>query len=209
MIPRLRSLNMAITPFQSVSGIALLLLSACASTSSEIDMTSVRTDQRVAVGRITVFHNGENYTPFCELQYDDDPVPIKMGKDGLVYRKISGTEIGLATVRCNAGGWYHYKFEPVIPIHASGTENTVSYFGDVEINWDFQGGLKASQLLGPITTAIFDHGNDGKLTYTVKDNFKATVGRFHAEHGKAVNARYVKSILPPMIARLPAAATGQ
>jgi hypothetical protein len=182
----------------------VFLVSSCATVSSEIDMNSVRPDERVAVGRLTVVHNGENFTPFCEVVYDDDPVPIKLGKGGLVFRKMTGDQIGLATIRCNNGGWYHYTFSPKITIRASRAENTVSYFGDIEINWEFKGGLKASQLLGPIATAIFDQQNDGTLIYAVTDNFKATVGKFHAEHGKAVGARYVKDLIPSVATRLPA-----
>ncbi|MBS1962108.1 MAG: hypothetical protein JST04_07830 [Bdellovibrionales bacterium] len=177
-------------------GIAILIVaSGCATSRVDFRANDLKESDRVLVGRVMVTHRGDPFTKDCRVEIENGST-YQLDETGLLYLPTEGGTPKLKRILCQSTSWYHYEFTPAIPLRVGKDRSTAVYFGDVAVDWDFNGGLKLADLLGSLGRILFDSGNDGHLTFTVADNFKQTVGAFHSEYGRAANMHYAKSLLP-------------
>lgn len=163
-------------------------VTACATTKKDFRVSDVQEGERVIFGRVKISQSGLDITENCFVFFEGAS-SYRLDKTGLVYHRISTESPGIIEFRCKDISIYRFKFAKKIVIPLGKQKDMASYFGDIVVDWDFNGGLKVF--------AMFDSGNDGHLTYRAEDKFKDTSPGFHKLHGKSANMKYVKTLVLP------------
>jgi hypothetical protein len=126
----------------SFAAIALFVLSSCASPSGHLKVKKMATKDRIFAGRFLVDFNGKKAEDLkCELYVNSGLVPdIKLSADGFVFFKTTSSEFKISRIACYdqidayVAAW-HVQRLPFQAFTRSSSNEVVSYFGDVVIQW--------------------------------------------------------------------------
>lgn len=120
-------------------GVAIVV-QACTTLSSEVSLKKFASKDRLYAGKIRVNMSGDEH-PRCEiyLNYDISP-SIKLADDGVILYKTDRDSLRFRSIACfhkinnRAGAWHHRDLN-LKGIPKSESNEVVSYFGDIELNW--------------------------------------------------------------------------
>ncbi len=91
----------------------------------------------------------------------------KLTSEGLVFMKVPKGEASLRRITCKDTSMQHYNMTGAT-FRVDG--NSVTYFGDVEIEWTNRGGFKTSDMFGAIGAIISESHNDGSIKMSVRND---------------------------------------
>lgn len=149
--------------------LSLFVFVSCA-TSRKIKNETITADEGIIVGKVTVLHKGKDITDDCSLIFKNGTKSdsFKLDKTGVVALKMPKGEIALRKLVCSITAPYTNLVEGATFNHKNNTGRT--FFGNVVIDWDVDGGFKGSMLLGG-AGAGYEVGkmkSEGKISMQVK-----------------------------------------
>jgi hypothetical protein len=184
---------------------SVILVSGCASTTSKFTTDDVEQDERVIVGRVKILQFGKDITSSCAVVFEGAN-NLQLEEQGLVFHKVNADGAKIKGFVCNQTSPYHFTLDVPVDLKIAKDPKFVNYFGDVTVEWNFNGGLKLVTLLGGgLLAGLLDSGNDGELTYTVANEYKKTAAVYHKRFGKKAQSKYQVQLIPAEN-RVPAAA---
>lgn len=185
-----------------VLGLCVLLFS-CAATKSKFSIEEKETGYGRVLGILKVTHNGEEYTEFCNLQFNE--------REGELYRFSDGPElyhslpVGKNTIWgmiCNGGGFYniqHYIFDRPLQFTVK-RGNSITYIGHIEIDWKTASESKLGYMFGLIGYLFIKDDVDGFMKLSVKDKARSAFRIFNKSFPRNKLRKY-KSIVRPRFYR--------
>lgn len=151
--------------------LAILALADCSAGYKKFNPATADNEEGSFMGRIYIYNHGQDITSSCSVGFNTNNIPwISLDESGLVFDKAGAGEVTLNRILCSSGSAYHYNPDGASFNNIGG--ESVTYFGDVVINWDFEGGLKTSSILFGAIGAAFESSstnNEGILSMVVQD----------------------------------------
>jgi hypothetical protein len=172
-----------------------LNLVSCASTYKDFRTKEVSYKEGVAIGKINIKYNGIKYNKECAACFyttKGTGGPCQMLTDeGYVFIALLKGETKLGRVQCKDTSIYHYN--PIGALFTVGED--VTYFGEVNIDWENAGGFKATDMFGAIGAAISESKIYGNFKMTTQIGNLKEVVDVYQKQTKQENVKVVKSII--------------
>ena len=171
------------------------LLSGCATTYKDFRVSDVNYKEGVAIGRVNITYNQKNYNSECAVclyQTNGTGGPCqKLTEEGFVFLDILKGENSLGRVECKDTSIYHYN-----PVKAIFTQNEgVTYFGDVKIDWQNQGGFKGTDMFGLVGALISEAQTYGTFKMTVNEGNMKEVIKAYENQTKQEKVQVTKNLI--------------
>ncbi|MEN8174349.1 MAG: hypothetical protein ABFS23_01210 [Pseudomonadota bacterium] len=181
--------------------ITVLFVSSCATTSESIDVSKTSNAEGVVIGKITVTYNGVDFTEYCILSFNErESNTFAVEKDGMIIHKLPKGDSTIRELFCAKYGWdsvrYIFKNPPSFRTYGNGS---VTYIGDIEVDWRTANEIKTSGYFGLIGYAITKDDVDGILEYRVNSNLPETKAIFESLKQPKNDPDYKESIVIPKV----------
>jgi hypothetical protein len=172
-----------------------LMFVSCASTYKEFRTKEVNYKEGIAIGKINIKYNGNKYNKECAACFysiKGNGGPCQMLTDeGYVFIAVLKGETSLGRIQCKDTSVYHYN--PIGAVFNVGDD--VTYFGEVNIDWENEGGFKATDMFGAIGAAISESKIYGIFNMSVQIGKMQEVVKLFQEQTKQEKIKVVKNIM--------------
>jgi hypothetical protein len=168
--------------------LGVLLACGGSAATREFRLADVEEDEAAIAGRVHVRYNGKMSPAECSLCFNGDDC-VEANRQGFVFHHVPRGRNAFSQIRCmRDASPYHHSFNGQ-GFSARG-KGTVTYFGDLYIDWKTDGGYKTSQLYGLAGVLADEASDDGQATLAIVNRPEATLFAF---------TRHVRQELPPSV----------
>jgi hypothetical protein len=176
---------------------ASVILASCATTYKDFKLSDVNYKEGVAIGKVNIKYNGVKRNTDCAVclyhingKGNGGPCQ-KLTDEGLVFLDVLKGDTSLGRIECKDTSIYHYN-----PIGAFFTQaDDVTYFGEVNIEWQNSGGFKASDMFGLVGAAFSEAQVYGQLKMSTQVGNMSEVVKAYEAQTKQEKVKVVKSIM--------------
>ena len=161
------------------AAIPIFLFTGCATTYKDFKLERVKEGEGIAIGKINIKYNGENFNKNCDVSFGSKYGPNqKLTEEGLMFLALEKGETNISRIQCVDTSIHHYNISGATFTQDDG----VTYFGQIEIEWTNDGGLKTSDLFGLIGAAVSESKNDGSIQMKVTRGDVSEIVKAYGHH---------------------------
>lgn len=178
------------------------LFFACATSSTDLDLSRLEKEEGVFFGKITVYENDEDVTKKCYAEFTDRNesrvIYTSLDQTGRVYAKGPKQETYLSLLLCNSGGLMSTlrRIESRnLRFMNSGSSEAV-YFGDVTFKMNTKGDSVSPLVFlggGAVAGAVAAAGGTHPTAVSVKDHLSSAEKDFRIRFGEKASVLRVRN----------------
>lgn len=173
-----------------------LLFLGCLTVRKDFSPNTIRPGEGVIVGRINIIYNGMPRTGNCGVRLDGEKeIFVYFTQEGWFLANVPAGITKFAKMTCSVGGGsaFFYDFKNVLlrikPYPAK------TYVGDLMINWETEGGTKASDHFGVIGAIADGVSSDGIIQVAVRNNASLTEADYRRKFPEDTVGEFSESVL--------------
>jgi hypothetical protein len=163
-----------------------MLVGCAAKTYKDFNPANLKPDEGIAIGKVAIKYNGKDLNTDCFICFNSANGPCqKLTNEGYVFQNVKKDGASISRVACKDSSMQHYNVTG-----ATFTQgNSITYFGEVKIEWTNNGGFKTSDLFGAVGAIISESKNDGKIKMSVSRGNFADVVKVYSNQTKSENLK--------------------